>query len=448
MGVILQAFYWNCPDVAGVPGGWWREVLARLPALKQAGFSALWLPPASKAAEIASMGYDPYDYYDLGDLAQKGGQATWFGTGADLRALLAAARADPPVQVYADLVLDHASGADAQEQNPIDGQWRWTRFDPASGRFPRSWADFHPCVFESWDGYPLANGMPDLCHRNPRVYQELLAWARWLIEDVGFDGFRYDMVKGYGAWVVGAIQEYRYRLSGAAYFKPFGVGEYWDSEGSITSWLAEAWESSDNPVAAFDFPLRGRLKALCDTWGYDLRELPAPGALYVDRPAQAVTFVESHDLAEPHPGADPIVNAKMLAYAVILTHEGYPCVFWRDWFDLGLAEEGLRSGIAALVRVHEDHARGPSDVLYVDHDLYLAQRRGLDGQGGLVLVLNNRGDGWSGQRVRTAWPGARLVPEAWRGEDDLGTPADVQADGDGWADLWAPPRGYAVYRPA
>lgn len=25
-----------------------------------------------------------------------------------------------------------------------------------------------------------------------------------------------------------------------------------------------------------------------------------------------------------------IVNDKMLAYAFILTHEGYPCVFWQE----------------------------------------------------------------------------------------------------------------------
>lgn len=38
--------------------------------MKGAGFTALWLPPASKAANIGgqSMGYDPYDYYDLGDI--------------------------------------------------------------------------------------------------------------------------------------------------------------------------------------------------------------------------------------------------------------------------------------------------------------------------------------------------------------------------------------------
>jgi alpha-amylase len=48
-----------------------------------------------------------------------------------------------------------------------------------------------------------------------------------------------------------------------------------------------------------------------------------------DRPAQAVTFVENHDLERD----SPIINEKLLAYAFILTHEGYPRVFWQDYFN-------------------------------------------------------------------------------------------------------------------
>ena len=39
-----------------------------------------------------------------------------------------------------------------------------------------------------------------------------------------------------------------------------------------------------------------------------------------DRPAQAVTFVENHDVVRD----SPIINDKLLGYAFILTHEGYP----------------------------------------------------------------------------------------------------------------------------
>ena len=52
--------------------------------------------------------------------------------------------------------------------------------------------------------------MPDLCHRNPYVYAELVKVAQWMIEDVGFDGFRFDFVKGYAPWMIKAIAELRY----------------------------------------------------------------------------------------------------------------------------------------------------------------------------------------------------------------------------------------------
>jgi alpha-amylase len=439
MGVLMQAFYWNCPGEEGRPGEWWNLVREQVPGLAATGFTALWLPPANKGANLGglSMGYDPYDYYDLGDINQKGSVKTWFGSKDELLGLVAAAHAHG-LQLYADLVLNHNSGGDSLEVNPIDGQSRWTRFNPGSGLFPRSWESFHPSRYERWDAATFGD-MPDLCHRNPSVYAELLRYATWLLEKIGFDGFRYDMVKGYGAWVVRAIQELR-GLHGTEAFKPFGVGECWDSDRTVEDWLVEANTWSDNPVAAFDFPLRYRLRDLCGQYGFSLRRLADGGTLLQDQPAQAVTFVENHDVAR----SDPIVADKMLAYSFILTHEGYPCVFWRDYFGYGLAREGAPDGISALVRAHEDCAGGQTAVLHVDDDLYIMQRSGWGRQSGLALTLNNRAD-WNGTWVQTEWPVTRLVPRAWSGAV---RPLEKRTDAGGRVDLWAPPRGYVVYVPA
>jgi len=113
MGVMLQAFYWDCPQAENREHQWWSLIKSKLPAIAQAGFTALWLPPANKAASWKSMGYDPYDYYDLGEFDQKGGVPTWFGSKADLLDLIESAHA-LGLQVYADLVFNHNSGADAQ----------------------------------------------------------------------------------------------------------------------------------------------------------------------------------------------------------------------------------------------------------------------------------------------------------------------------------------------
>jgi alpha-amylase len=338
------------------------------------------------------------------------------------------------------MVFNHNSGADAQEVNPLDGQSRWTRFTPASGRFPRDWTCFHPSRYEQWDRETFGE-MPDLCHRNPVVYTELIAYSRWLLEDLGLDGFRYDCVKGYGGWMVRSIQELR-ALRGQSSFKPYGVGECWDSERTITSWLDETNAWSDNPAGAFDFPLRWRLRDLCDRYGTSLRVLADPGALVWDRPREAVTFVENHDVARD----TPIVHDKLLAYAFILTHEGYPCVFWQDYFTWNLAQADNRSGIAALVQVHERYAGGTTHVLHVNDDLYVMERAGYGTQPGLVLVLNNRG-AWHGAWVGTQWARTPLIPAAWRGRDDLGIPEAKRTNDAGWVDVWAPPRGYVVYVP-
>ncbi len=121
-------------------------------------------------------------------------------------------------------------------------------------------------MYETWDEMAFGD-MPDLSHRNPYVYTELLKLARWLIEEVGFDGFRYDFVKGYGANTITAIQEYRYQRDGKL-FQPYGVAEFWDNARAIENWVDLANFSNSNPVDAFDFPMREMLKALCDQYGF------------------------------------------------------------------------------------------------------------------------------------------------------------------------------------
>src|SRR5438552_18932142 len=106
----------------------------------------------------------------------------------------------------------------------------------------------------------------------------------------------------------------------------FVVGEGWDNERPIGDAMDVATPWSGNQVGAFGFPMRWRLRDLCDSYGFRLRDLAERGVLMWDRPAQAVTFVENHDVVRD----SPIINDRLLAYAFILTHEGYPFVFWLD----------------------------------------------------------------------------------------------------------------------
>jgi alpha-amylase len=441
MGVMLQTFYWDCPREDNKEFQWWNTIRAEIPALAEAGFTALWLPPVHKAANLAgpSMGYDPYDYYDLGEFDQKGSVPTWFGTKKDLLALIGEAHQNR-MGVIADVVINHNSGADAQEVNPLTGQSRWTAFRPKSGRFPRDWESFHPNMYESWDEMTFGD-MPDLSHRNPYVYAELLKLARWLVEEIGFDGFRYDFVKGYGANTITAIQEYRYMRDGKQ-IVPYGVAEFWDNARAIEYWVDLANFSNSNPVDAFDFPLREMLKALCDQYGFSLRDLANWETVLQRQPQTTVTFVENHDLRDE---GRPAVNDKLLAYSYILAHEGYPCVFWKDYFNYNLALRGTPNGIDALVQTHEKYAGGATRTLYLSDNLYIMQRTGYEGKPGLIYVLNNRGDAWQGNWVTTQWANASFRPVAWWGHDDRSRPEDQSTASDGRGQFFAPARGYAVY---
>lgn len=441
MGVMLQTFYWDCPRVDAKEYRWWNTVRARLPDIARAGFTSLWLPPVHKAANLGgpSMGYDPYDYYDLGEFDQKGAVPTWFGTKGELLGLIADAHR-LRMTVLADVVINHNSGADAQEVNPITGQPRWTLFQPKSGIFPRNWECYHPSMYESWDEMSFGE-MPDLSHRNPYVYAELLKLARWLIEEVGFDGFRYDFVKGYGANTITAIQEYRYMRDGAP-FTPYGVAEFWDSASAIENWVNLANFSNSNPVDVFDFPLREMLKALCDEDGFSLRRLASWDTVLRQQPQSVVTFVENHDLRDE---GRPIQNDKLLAYSYILTHEGYPCVFWQDYFNRGLALPNSPNGIAALIAAHEKYAGGDTRTLYLDDNLYIMQRGGYADQPGLIYVLNNGASACRGEGVMTGRANATWQPIAWWGRDDRSRPADETTDSEGRGQFFAPARGFAVY---
>ncbi len=451
MGVIMQAFYWDCPRLEGKEYQWWNHVGQELPALRQAGFTALWLPPASKAANIGgmSMGYDVYDYYDLGKYPQKAVRQvngkdevrTWFGSEQELRTLIKTAH-EQDMKVYADLVLNHNNGADQEEFNPISNRTVWTRFTPKSGIFTRDWTCFNPSPYRALDTVAFGD-MPDLCHINPRVSTGILNHAKWMIEEIGFDGFRYDFVKGFGAWIVRAIHDRNYTRGGRP-VEIFGVGECWAGDDFIDEWLDAVNKYAEHRVGAFDFPLRYRLKDLCDSYGFSLRRLADGGVLMKERSFEAVTFVDNHDSRDDNP---PIVNDKMLAYAYILTHEGYPCVFWQDYYAWGLGRPGKEDGIAALVRAHEDHAGGETAVLHVDDDLYVMMRKGHGAQNGLVFVMNNRGDAWNKAWADTQWKNRKFVPIAWGGKNDVKNPGEVRTDTDGKGEFSAPPRGYAVYVP-
>lgn len=425
--VMMQGFYWDSPNESG-SGEWWDFVAARVPELAKAGFTHLWLPPAQKSHNNPSMGYDPYDFYDLGEFNQKMGVETWFGSRAEHAGLITTVHAHG-MKAIADVVYNHKSGG-GLEYNPNTGTSTYTSFTPLSGAYQLHYNNFHPSTYEQSDQGTFGD-MPDLAHVNPDTWNVVLSYQKWLKNTVGYDGWRYDYVKGFHPWVVRDLQR---NVGG------WGVGEFWDgNKALVNQWLA----SIEYTASAFDFPLFYAIKSMCSdnsgTGGYDMRSLWGSGVLW-DHPFNAVTFVENHD-TDVH---SPVVNDKMMCYAVVLTHEGKPTVFWRDWYNYNLARSGTPHGIERLVWVYQNLAHGTSSLLYADPDVYVMQRNGTPG---LVVMIIDNVRSWKRQTVKTKWPNTTLKAYAWNSEKDRTQPATVKTDGSGNVTLSAAPRGYAVFAP-
>lgn len=84
----------------------WNDLANKMPEIAEAGYTSLWLPPPAKAGSVFSVGYDPFDPFDLGDKDQRGTVRTRYGTKQELlRAVEVAHRFG--LRVYFDNIMNH-----------------------------------------------------------------------------------------------------------------------------------------------------------------------------------------------------------------------------------------------------------------------------------------------------------------------------------------------------
>ena len=449
-GVLLQGYYLRAEIVDGkrvergvpspadpkdhVTNFWWDHLAKQAQALRAAGFTAVWLPAPHKGASgTASFGFDVFDDYDLGSKNQKGAVPTRYGTREQLARCVAILRANG-LDVYVDLVENQRMGG----TGPGGFTFRYADTDGRvpGGRFPKDRECFHnrdipqdPDVF----GPDFSFG-PDLAPINGKpkgfVSNGLKAGADWMTRALDIQGFRFDDAKGVSTIFARELFDF-----GALKGK-FVVGEFFDGNiGLVRQWISGPI-GMNNRASAFDFPLRfNDLVPMCNNAGFfDMSQLDHAGLAGAD-PIHAVTFVENHDTDIN----EPIFRNKPQAYALILTSEGYPCVFYKDYStDPGCF--GMKPTIDPLIFIHEKIADGPTRQRFKDHDIFAYERTGGNH---LLVALNNNGVEDHMVTVNTGF-GANMMLHDYTGHS-----GEVLTDGSGNATIKIPKNngglGYVCY---
>lgn len=372
-GVMMQFFHWYIPS----DGTLWQQVQAKAPELAQAGFTALWLPPAYKGIDgLKDVGYGVYDLYDLGEFNQRFTVKTKYGTKHEYLAAIQALHS-VGIQVYADTVLNHKIGGDRletfkatpftqenrlQATGPLqeiesythfcfpgrkgqysDFEWHWYHFDAVdyTQNNPGDRSTIYLVEGHRFDDYlALEKGNftflmgCDLDFQNPEVRAEITHWAKWYLDTTQADGLRLDAIKQMSSWFFPEWLDLLQQHTGKDLFV---AGEYWVPNLESLLWYIDA---VDGRMAVFDVCLHYNFHYASQAGGdYNMQRI-LDGTVMQHRPTHAITFVENHD-SQPLQALESPVEPwfKPLAYALILLRrEGYPCIFYADYYGADYAD--------------------------------------------------------------------------------------------------------------
>ena len=426
-GIMMQYFEWYMECNQNL----WNMVAENAEKLSEIGITALWLPPAYKGmAGKDDVGYGVYDLYDLGEFDQKGSIKTKYGSKDEYINCIETLK-QAGIEVYADVVLNHKMGADMLQTIPAtkvdwgdhykelsnqeivrvatkftfpgrhhkysDFEWNWTHFhgidyddkskEHAIFKFKdKKWDD---AVDEEFGNYDYLMGA-DIDFTNPEVVEECYKWAKWYIETTGVTGFRLDAVKHINAsFYKDFIKRIRENISKNL----FTVGEYWSTDKErLHRYITE----TEGEISLFDVPLHYNFFNASNDDNYDLATI-LNNTLMKENPNRAVTFVDNHD-TQPGQSLQSFINNwfKLPAYSIILLRsEGYPCVFYGDFYGIPHDEIKPIYNLDTLIKLRKEKAYG-NQTDYFDNRNYIGWTREGDDEhlkSGLAVLISNAGDG-------------------------------------------------------
>ena len=361
-GVMLQGFYWDSFSQSQ-----WVKLEKQADELSQY-FSLVWLPQSANCGGT-SMGYDDLYWFP-------GHYDSSFGSESELRSLISTFKAKG-IGTIADVVINHRKNVSSWVDFPKE-TYKGVTYELKStdicanddgGKTKTEAAKLGLSVSSNNDTGEGWDGMRDLDHKSENVQTNVKAYLKMLLEDLGYVGFRYDMVKGYAGSYT--------KLYNEDSQPQFSVGEYWDGNATaVKNWINAASKTS----AAFDFPFRYTVRDAINN--NDWRKLSGTSLISdANYKRYSVTFVENHDTEKrSNAEQDPIKKDTLAANAFLLAMPGTPCVFFRHWID---CKRDIKSmvDVRNAVGIHNQS----ESLQYASQQTYFAV--GVTGNKGVLLAV-------------------------------------------------------------
>ncbi|MBN1598513.1 MAG: hypothetical protein JXP36_00950 [Bacteroidales bacterium] len=243
----------------------------------------------------------------------------------------------------------------------------------------------------------------DINHYHPEVLTMLSDWGRWLIDSVGYDGYRLDFVQGIDEQF---IMDWRDAVWLEKEKAGPMVAEYFTSvKQRIFEWSEKVNKGSNINTKVFDFPLKFALTAMCNSSGadFDMQSLNYAGLCYDSvyaLPAEKiVSFVENHDTGKE---SDKWIEKDwFLAYAYILFAPMQPCVYYNHFYGIDYTDiqdhsktvsipAGLKQDIKVLIKLRASVLTGEMNTVNTNNrNLFAACRESKQSDNKVWLLINN-----------------------------------------------------------
>ncbi|KAL0447072.1 UNVERIFIED_CONTAM: Alpha-amylase 3, chloroplastic [Sesamum latifolium] len=339
--ILCQGFNWESHK----SGKWYMELQEKTSKLSSLGFTVIWLPPPTDS--VSPEGYMPRDLYNLNSR---------YGNIDQLKVLVKRLH-EVGITVLGDVVLNHRC-AQHKNQNGVwnifGGRLNWddraiVADDPHfQGRGNKS----------SGDNFHAA---PNIDHSQEFVRKDIREWLCWLREEIGYDGWRLDFVRGF--WV---------DMSRTTWIQA-RLTLLWASTGILlvihmVRWIIIKMHTDRESLTGSTLLMELQALERCEYWRLSDAKGKPPGVVGW-WPSRAVTFIENHDTGSTQGHWRFPSGKEMQGYAYILTHPGTPSVFYDHIFS------EYQSEISSLISVRKRNkiqCRSTVKIIKAERDVYAA----------------------------------------------------------------------------